>query len=281
MPITSTAGDLWIRRFHQSDGTTDRLICLPHGGGSASFFYPMSQALTAHTDVLAVQYPGRQDRRDEPPLTDLHRMADDIAGALAGWVDRPFSFFGHSMGALLAYEVTLRLQRVGVHPMALFVSGARPPGMTRNEGVHRLSDEGLVSHLSELSGTEPTLLADAEIVSLILPAVRGDYQAVELYEHRGLRQVSCPIVVLTGDDDPAVTPAQAGGWAEYTTAGCDVHVFPGDHFYLVAEQKAVLAAVSRRLSAIRQEPETMEVVRCSDVGAGSSYAGRGGSSPVG
>lgn len=242
--------ELWLRRFHPAPGASTRLVCLPHGGGSASFYFSMSQALSPHVDVLAVQYPGRQDRRDEPSLTDLHVMADHIADALDGWTDRPLTLFGHSMGSILAFEVARRLQDQDTRVRMLFLSGARPPHMVRDDGVHRLSNEGLVRHLKELKGTELSLLSDDEILPLILPVIRCDYTAVESYVYRDGPPLTCPILALVGDDDPAVSPDEGLGWAGYTAAPSDLLVFPGDHFYLIGEQKAVVAAIRERVAGL-------------------------------
>src|ERR1700712_4687720 len=115
----------WIRRFHESPGASARLVCFPHAGGAATYFYPLSRTLAPSIEALAVQYPGRQDRRAEPCVDDIHELADLVAPALLEWADRPLALFGHSMGATLAFEVAGRLEKAGVRPAGLFVSGRR------------------------------------------------------------------------------------------------------------------------------------------------------------
>lgn len=242
----------WFSRYHPAPPGSEprKLVCFPHAGGSASFYLPVSRALHPDVEVVGVQYPGRQERRTEPPVQDLHDLADQAAEALAPTVDRRTAFFGHSMGAVVAYEVALRLKRDhGAEPARLFVSGRRAPSAHRSlpDPVHLRDDAGVVAELRRLAGTHAELLADDELVQMILPAVRGDYRAVETYRPRPAPPLGCPITALLGDRDPQVEVAEAEAWAGHTTGPVDVKVFPGGHFYLVAEGPAVTAAVRDRL----------------------------------
>jgi pyochelin biosynthesis protein PchC len=246
--------EAWFSRYHPAAPGSDprRLVCFPHAGGSASFYLPVSRALQPEVEVVSVQYPGRQERRNEPPVPDLHDLADRAAEALAPLVDRRTSFFGHSMGAVVAYEVALRLKRNhGVEPERLFVSGRRAPSVRRPlpDPVHLRDDAGVVAELRRLAGTDAGLLADEEVVRMILPAVRGDYRAIETYTPRPAAPLECAVTALVGDSDPQVEVAEAEAWAEHSTGPFDVQVFPGGHFYLIAEQPAVIAAVRDRLGA--------------------------------
>ncbi|MDQ0954324.1 surfactin synthase thioesterase subunit [Streptomyces phaeochromogenes] len=107
----ATNSERWIRRYHPAPDASTRLVCFPHAGGSATFYHPVSRALSPEIDVVAVQYPGRQERRTEPLVDSVEKLADLIVPELEPWLDRPLTFFGHSMGASLAYEVALRLRR--------------------------------------------------------------------------------------------------------------------------------------------------------------------------
>jgi pyochelin biosynthesis protein PchC len=148
-------------------------------------------------------------------------------------------FFGHSMGALLAFEVARRLAGQGIVPRHLVVSGRRAPSRRRAESVHTRDDAGLIAEVVALSGTDAAILGDPEILRMVLPAIRGDYRAVETHQHRDGPPLTCPITVLTGDDDPRVSLDEATAWKEHTTEGCDVRVLAGGHFFLVHHQQEI------------------------------------------
>lgn len=232
---------LWTRRYHPAPDSPVRLVCLPHAGGSASFYFPVSRSLSPAVDVLAVQYPGRQDRRHEPLVPDIPTLSRLVAGELDGWLDRPIAFFGHSMGASVAFEVARILQRErGVEPVRLFVSGRRAPSRTRDERVHQESDEGLIREMRKLAGTAGSILGDEEMLRMILPAIRNDYKAAETYRYEPGPPLSCPVTAFVGADDPKVTVDEARAWGEHTTGDFEFEVFPGGHFYLAAHQAAIL-----------------------------------------
>lgn len=247
MVIDSAA---WIRRFHPAPTAPVRLVCCPHAGGAASYFYPVSQSLAPEVEVLAVQYPGRQERRNEPPLTDAHQLADAITAALAPWDDRPLALFGHSLGATLAFEVARRLEAAGNAPLALFASGRRAPSRHREESVHLGDDEQLLAEIVKLEGTDPQMLRDRDVVRMILPAVRGDYRAAETYRGSPAATVGCPLYALTGDADPQVSEADARAWEQHTTGPAELRTFPGGHFYLNQHAGRVIALIRERLTAL-------------------------------
>ncbi|MCT2585109.1 thioesterase II family protein [Actinophytocola gossypii] len=244
----------WVRRFHPSDDPRARLVCFPHAGGSASYFFPVSRALAPSVEVICLQYPGRQDRRTEPCLDDVSAFADAAASALDPWLDLPIVLFGHSLGASIAYETARRLQSSGREVVALFASGRRGPTTTRHERVHLLPDDGLLAELRRMSGTEATLLADDELVRMILPALRADYRAAETYHHSPGETLRCPIIALVGDNDPKVTVDEARDWAAHTTGPFTLTVFPGGHFFLQDHQQEIVTALSDQIAALGAHP---------------------------
>jgi pyochelin biosynthetic protein PchC len=245
-PVTDS-NSAWIRRFHPAAEPSPRLVCFPHAGGAATYFFPVSRALAPNIEVLAVQYPGRQDRRTEPPIDNIAELADALTEQLRGWLDRPTAFFGHSMGATLAFEVARRLETEAHQLTALFASGRRAPSLTADERSHTLPDDQLVAEIRRLSGTDATLLGDEELIKMILPAVRADYRAAETYRYPPGPDVTCPIHALTGDADPKVTVNEAAAWQAHTSGTFQLHVYPGGHFYLNNHTTDILAVISTQL----------------------------------
>jgi pyochelin biosynthesis protein PchC len=245
-----TDTDLWVRRFHPADGAATQLLCLSHAGGSASYFFGVSKALSPEIDVLAVQYPGRQDRLREPCLRSVHDLADGLVAAIEPLTDRPLTIFGHSLGATLGFEVAARLERAGVTPTALFASGRPAPSRNRSERTHLRDDAGLIAGMKELGGTDTTLLDDEDVLRMVLPAVRADYIAAETYEYRPGPPLSCPIFALTGDRDPKVTIEEADAWRTHTDAGFELTVYPGAHFYLNEHVPDILSRLRKHARAV-------------------------------
>ncbi|SFW88589.1 thioesterase II family protein [Amycolatopsis australiensis] len=231
---------LWIRRFHPADNASNRVLCFPHAGGSASYFFPVARALSPKTEVLAVQYPGRQDRRHEPGLDSIDALADAVRAELSPWLDRPIALFGHSMGATLAFEVARRLEQDGTVPLALVVSGRRAPSRHRRETVHLRDDEGLIAELKALSGTDAQVFGDDELLRMVLPAIRVDYKAAETYRFREGPALAAPIHALTGAEDPKAPLEDVRAWRSHTNSVFTLRTFPGGHFYLKAHAPSVI-----------------------------------------
>jgi len=251
MSLPSPDHSLWCRRYRPTDTASARLACLPHAGGSASYFLPVAAALSPRVDVVSIQYPGRQDRRGEKPFTDLGPLADQVYAVLRGQPELPLTLFGHSMGASLAFEVARRMEDDGGQvPTWLFASGRRAPSIFREETVHRLDDAGLLAEIRRLNGTSSRLLDDDELMRAALPALRADYTAAELYRSAPDATVNCPITVLTGDRDPKTTLADAHAWARHTTSDeFDVQVYPGGHFFLTERTDEVIKLLDQHFQS--------------------------------
>ncbi|MEV6809980.1 thioesterase II family protein [Streptomyces sp. NPDC017248] len=246
----------WLRDFHQPEPGAPRLLCLPHAGGSASFYFPVSKALSPAVDVRAVQYPGRQDRLAEPPRDSIQDLAQGVFDALDEREETPLAVFGHSMGALVGFELARLLEKAGRPLSALFLSGRRGPSVERTETVHQGDDARLLEEVTKLDGTDSALLQDEEVLRMILPALRADYRAVETYRAAPGPRPGCPVVVMTGDADPRVTLDEARTWEQETDGPFEFHVYPGGHFYLVAQQRAVLADIQSALRRFVPGPGT-------------------------
>ncbi|MFJ7243241.1 thioesterase II family protein [Kitasatospora sp. NPDC098652] len=246
MPSSAAVDNPWFRRFNPSDFAPARIVIFPHAGGSASYYMDYANALAPYADVLAVQYPGRQNRFAEPTIDSVPELAEQVYQELRGWVDRPVVFFGHSMGAAVAFEVTRRFARDGLAgPERLFVSAGRAPSLPRDSAVHLMSDDGMLEEIVRLGGTDERILDAPALRELIIPALRADYTAIETYLAAPDAVVPQPITALVGETDANATVEQVAQWERHTTGGFSLRVFPGGHFY-VAEQ---LDAVVRLLTA--------------------------------
>ena len=250
MAVGKAEGDRWIR-VHRRAPEGVRLFCFPHAGGAASYFYPWSTSLAGDIEVLALQYPGRQDRGGERCVRNIPDLADQIYEAIQPWLPETFAFFGHSMGAILAFEVASRIAREeGRGPAHLFVSGRRAPSLTRHEELHRASAAALVAEMRALGGTDPRVLQDEGLLNFVLPTVRADYAAIETYRFDSAPPLSCDITAMVGDGDPKAAIDDVAAWSKHGIGRFDLRIFPGGHFYLEDCRAGVLDAISSVLSGV-------------------------------
>ncbi|MFF9501304.1 thioesterase II family protein [Streptomyces sp. NPDC014656] len=257
----------WLRRFAVPGGDSaaaggTALVCFPHAGGAASAYVPLARALAPDVAVLAAQYPGRQDRRHEAPLDDIGELADALAAEVRRGTEGPYAFFGHSMGAVLAYETARRLRAAGqAGPRHLFLSGRRAPALDPSPHDRMLTDADVMAAVRRLGGTTPAVLDDPELREMVMPALRADYRAVGRYAWRPGAPLDVPIGVFVGDGDPVVTVEQAGAWRDFTTAATTLEVFQGGHFYLDRHLPAIARSVTGALAAPAGGPAARPGVR--------------------
>ncbi|MGV9878657.1 thioesterase II family protein [Streptomyces sp. NPDC003006] len=243
----------WLKRFEPVQAPRIRLVCLPHAGGTAGSYHAWARDLPADVELVAVQYPGRQERFGEPCVTDMGTLADHVTRVLLPLTDRPLALFGHSMGASVAYEVTLRLiARHQVRPQALFVSGqASPLYRGEDKDLHLRDDEGLLAGLRALGGVEEDVYADPDLRQLVIPSLRADMRLIENYRRTQPQRVDIPVTAYAGDADPEVSAADIGTWRDLTTAEFAARTLPGGHFYLRDRQTELLADIAARLTSVR------------------------------
>ncbi|WP_067460479.1 thioesterase II family protein [Actinomadura macra] len=241
---TGTTGTGWFRRFHPAGADAPRLLCFPHAGGAANTYHRLSAALSPDVEVVAVQYPGRQDRHREPVRTDLRELAGQIHAELPGLGAAPASYFGHSMGAVVAFEVARRLT---VTPPVLFAAGRKAPSRSAQERVHPMSDEEILADVERLGGMDARQLQSRALTRMVLPVLRGDYQAIDTYTYEPGPPLACPVVVLAGDDDPMTPVEDALAWQAHGAEGGEHHVLPGGHFFLDAHHDRIVQIIRDRL----------------------------------
>ena len=249
VPVRRTA-DAWLKRYRPVRAPRLRLICFPHAGGSAGVFRRWSEMVPPDVELVAVQYPGRQERFDEPCTDDMTSLADRITDVVTSVLDRPVALFGHSMGAAVAYEVTRRLEaRHLVRPAHLFVSGRVSPLVPQHRpDLHLRDDEGMLKGLTELGGMDDAVLRDPELLRLVLPCVRADLRLIETYRPVRLPAVATPVTAYAGDADAHVSRDGVAAWNNLTSAEFNLRIFPGGHFYLVGQEREVVGDVCARLA---------------------------------
>lgn len=235
----------WLVRFTGRPTAPIRLICFPHAGGSAMTYYGWARRLPEAMDLVGVQYPGRCSRLQEPGLTDMDALIRGARTAVAQVSDAGrVAYFGHSLGAVVAFEVARALSRDGGRqPDHLFVSARPAPTAPANPLPAPLTDDRLRDFLRHLGGMPEEALGNAAVMAQVLPGLRNDLTALGGWRYEPAARLDIPVTALGGTADPEVPPATLAPWAAETTAAFDARTFAGGHFYLTDQSDAVLDVV--------------------------------------
>ena len=224
-----------------------RLFCFPYGGATARAYRNWVPNLPQGIDVCGIQLPGRGNRVREPLLTTMPATVETIGNEIVPLLDRPYAFFGHSMGAIMAFEVARLLRRGGQQgPTHLFVSGHAAPQIPKTEPVtYNLPDAEFIAELQRLNGTPREVLDHPDMMRMMLPLLRADFESIETYSYKHEPPLDCPITALGGLLDPDISRATLEPWREQTTAAFNLQLFPGDHFFLHTDQARVLRVIAQ------------------------------------
>ena len=229
-----------------------RLFCLPYAGGSAAVYRSWMSALPPEIELLSVQLPGRGWRLREAPLRDLHVAADRIADAIAEQDDLPFAVFGHSMGAWLGLEVVRRLEASGRVPLKFFASGRQAPGLgcTQPPLSHLTEEEFILEVQRRYGGIPHEILAERDLLALLLPSLRADIAMLEMHAHRPGRPIAAPLHAIVGDADELVSAEEMAPWAEEAAGGFEVSILEGGHFYFQPDAQPLIQLLRSQLLAV-------------------------------
>jgi medium-chain acyl-[acyl-carrier-protein] hydrolase len=231
---------------------TVRLFCLPYAGGGAAPFRPWAHLLPPEVELCIVQLPGRETRLRETPYASMTSLVEDLATAIAPALDRPYALFGHSMGALAAFELVCALQRHRRDaPMHVFVSGRRAPQLPDPEPpISHLADDSFVREIMRRYNAIPkVILDDQDMLRVFLPTLRADLAMLESHVYRDSGKLDCPITAFGGVHDPRASREDLVAWRAQTRRSFQVHQFPGDHFYLNPQRQALVAQIADLLAA--------------------------------
>ena len=228
-----------------------RLFCFPYAGGNAAIFRKWQDAFPPSTgvEICPVQLPGRGSRIHEPPFSELSPLVEAAATALQPHFDRPFAFFGHSMGAIIAFETARLLRRTHrEEPTRLIVSGRRAPHVPSDEPpTYNLPDDEFVEELRRLNGTPRQVLEHPELMQLMLPLVRADFAVTQTYVHKEEPPLRCPFTVFGGIEDTDAGGESLSRWCELTKGACSVKIFEGGHFFINTSEARLLQVLKQEL----------------------------------
>ncbi|MER6629726.1 alpha/beta fold hydrolase [Streptomyces sp. NPDC000987] len=243
----------WFGRWVPQEHAAYRLFCLPYAGGGAAAYREWHAIAPEHIQVCPLELPGRGSRLGEPPISRLRPLVDGLAGAVGPFLDRPFAIFGHSMGALLAFELTRTLLRRGLPlPAHLFVSGrSAPDAPPERPRIHDAPEAQVLERLRNLGGTPQEVLDDPELMELVLPVLRADFSVLESYEYLDGPPLPVPLTVFGGTDDALVAPARLHDWRRQSSSGSRLRMLPGGHFFLHPSARTIMAEINRSLPATR------------------------------
>lgn len=242
----------WILRFDPKPQADLRLFCFPYAGVGASCYRAWPALLPPEFELCAVQLPGREGRLREPPFRSLSELADAAAAGLEPHLDRPYAFFGHSMGALVAFEVARRLRWVGrTGPRWLFASGRRGPRVPdRDPPIAHLPDAEFVAAIRRrYDGIPDQVLEHRELLELLLPGLRVDIAALETYVYRPGEPLDCPLTVFGGVAD-ATTREDLDAWRAETRGAFELEMLPGGHFFVQDARPQVVERVVATLRGV-------------------------------
>lgn len=250
-----TNSALWFNVPKNGPPARLRLFCFPYAGGSALIYRGWQNSLPVGVSVWSIQLPGRGSRFKEPPYVSMPSVVSALTKAIEPFLDLPFAFFGHSMGALMSFELAHAVrEKFDVEPKHLFVSGSRGPHLPRTTpNIHDLPDDQFITRLKELNGTPPEVLENPELMLMMTRILRADFEIAETYPLFSGPPLDCPITALGGEDDSLVARDELEAWKIQTTSSFNSWLLPGDHFFIQTSEAIVFRILSPPIRNILNE----------------------------
>ena len=231
---------------HKNNGAILRLFCFPYAGGGAAAFRKWPASLPDSVALCGVQPPGRENRISEEPIADVHELVAQLLPSFVPWFDKPFVFYGHSTGGLVAFELIRELRRQQMPlPLHLVVSGARAPHIPEPSPLHHLPKEAFIQELRRFSGTPDTVLENSELMEIYIPILRADLAVEENYTLKEAAPINIPITAIYGIEDEEAPKSVMAPWKRYTTDSFELIGLQGGHFFINTARKTFLSCLSR------------------------------------
>ncbi|MBG9943087.1 alpha/beta fold hydrolase [Brevibacillus formosus] len=246
-----TIAKSWLLAQPQAKDSV-RLFCFPYAGGGASIYRGWARAFPSDVGVYPVQLPGRENRIAERAYSDMGALVEELAQVIHPYLDRPFLFFGHSMGTRIAFELARTVRsKWGRLPLGLIVSGGRAPHFPEPKPIYHLPEDEFVAALRRFSGTPEAILQSKELMQLFMPLLRADFTLDETYVFAEEPRLDCPIAAYCGTEDQEATQEEMEAWASHTSAGFTLEMVNGGHFFLTTNKDVLLQSVTKMIGHYR------------------------------
>jgi medium-chain acyl-[acyl-carrier-protein] hydrolase len=247
--IMTKTSSAWFQSDQGGKHVDLRMFCFPYAGGAAVVYRNWRKSLPSNVQVIPVELPGRGARLKEIPFISLPELIDDLSEVILTLLDTPFVFFGHSMGAVIAFELAQCLRRkYDREPQAVFVSGRRAPQVPDSDPIsYNLPKEEFIEELCRLEGTPKEVLEHVELMEMMIPLLRADFQLIQTYNYVADLPLRCPIIVYGGLQDHDVRRETLLPWKDLTSSRFALHMLPGDHFFIRSSQALLLEMLTREL----------------------------------
>jgi len=241
----------WIFQPNPRPDAKVRLFCFPYAGSSAIVTYKyLVDSLPEFVEVCPVEFPGRGTRMGEKLIDNIEEILLNISKSFEDWLDKPFMFFGHSMGALISYELVFKIYgKYNKLPLKLYVSAHKAPFLERGGPImHKLDKENFIRELKKMNGIAKELFEHSELMELMLPIIRNDYAVCENYSHKNKEKINIPITAFGGLYDKDVKEEHIKQWSEVTNSEFSHFLLEGDHFFITKEKEKFLNLFSKLLA---------------------------------